>query len=78
MKPAALSQKMNGGTRWNIEEIVALIDAFEVSFDYLIGRLPIETAEPVKPKTPAEAGVEAEKVSAPSRDRTYDLRIKSP
>ncbi len=57
LKPATFSQKINGGTRWNLEEIIELTDTFGVSFDYLIGREPIESAMPHNEKTPSEEGV---------------------
>ena len=78
LTPGQLNHKMVGRSKWGVSEMIALGDFFGVPFDYLIGRLPIESAEPVNAKTPAEAGVEAVDESAPSRDRTYDLRIKSP
>ena len=46
-----------GGSRWTAEDLIRLSDYFGVSVDYLIGRLPLESASPVQQKTPAEAGV---------------------
>ena len=62
MQAATFSQKLNGGTRWNLEEVIALSDFFSGSLDYLIGRFPIESAKPVNQETPAASatGVQGE------------------
>ena len=39
---SAFNTKINGGSSWRADELVNLTDRFGVSFDYLVGRLPIE------------------------------------
>lgn len=49
---SAFNTKINGGSSWKAEELVGLTDRFRVSFDFLVGRQPIEFAEPYAPATP--------------------------
>ncbi|NLB46521.1 MAG: hypothetical protein GX814_02010 [Microbacteriaceae bacterium] len=44
---SAFNTKMNGGSSWKADELVALTDYFGVSFDFLIARQAIELAEPM-------------------------------
>ncbi|NLA66133.1 MAG: hypothetical protein GX862_09495 [Leucobacter sp.] len=44
---SAFNTKINGGSSWKADELVALTDKFDVSFDFLIGRQPIEFARPL-------------------------------
>lgn len=39
---SAFNTKMNGGSSWKADELISLTDHFDVTFDYLIGRIPIE------------------------------------
>ena len=43
---SAFNTKINGGSSWRAEELVNLTDRFGVSFDFLVGRVPIEYAVP--------------------------------
>lgn len=43
---SAFNTKINGGSSWRADELVELTDRFHVSFDFLVGRVPIELAEP--------------------------------
>ncbi|WP_087012410.1 helix-turn-helix transcriptional regulator [Leucobacter sp. 7(1)] len=51
-----LSNKVNGVTRWTLDEVVAIADTFGVTLDYLIGRQPIESATPRKRRNPLRRG----------------------
>jgi hypothetical protein len=55
---SAFNTKMNGGSSWKADELIALTDRFLVSFDFLIGRQAIELAAPIDQNgtsPPAEA-----------------------
>ena len=52
LKPASVSAKMTGANRWNVDEVLALAQYFEVATDYLYGLEPIESAQPVKTEGP--------------------------
>lgn len=43
---SAFNTKINGGSSWRADELVGLTDRFGVSFDFLVGRVPIEYATP--------------------------------
>ena len=43
---SAFNTKINGASSWRAEELVNLTDRFGVSFDFLVGRVPIEYAVP--------------------------------
>lgn len=62
MHPAALSKKAKGGARWNLEDVIAISEVFDVTIDYLIGKQPIESAMPVRKKAPTAIAVGAEGV----------------
>ena len=53
LTPAAVGNKMQRRARWNLDEIDAMADIFDVSTDYLLGRVPIESAIPVNEAVPA-------------------------
>ena len=46
---SAFNTKINGGSTWRADELVSLTDRFGVSFDFLVGRVPIEYASPHDP-----------------------------
>lgn len=52
---SAFNTKINGGSSWRADEIVGLTDRFGVTFDFLIGRAPIEMASPT-PIAPLSGG----------------------
>lgn len=45
---SAFNTKINGNSSWRADELVSLTDRFGVSFDFLVGRQPIEFATPVE------------------------------
>ncbi len=49
---SAFNTKINGGSTWRADEIVNLTDRFGVTFDFLIGRQPIELAAPSEHPAP--------------------------
>lgn len=53
LKPATVGNKVTGASRWNIDEVSELSEIFEVSTDYILGKEPIESAEPVNAEVPA-------------------------
>jgi transcriptional regulator with XRE-family HTH domain len=55
VKPATVNGKISGRTAWNLDELRELSSIFEVSADYLMGKEPIESAEPVNAKSPGPA-----------------------
>ena len=58
MTPTSLSNKINGTSRWTLEEEAGLADTFQVSLEYMIGRLPLDSAIPATANKPAlEAGL---------------------
>lgn len=52
---SAFNTKINGGSSWRAEELVNLTDRFGVSFDFLVGRVPIEYAVPNQAETDSSA-----------------------
>lgn len=55
VSPVQFNKKMNGVSRWAVEDIVAIADALGVSVPYLIGREPIDSARPVTLRQDKEA-----------------------
>lgn len=49
---SAFNSKINGSSSWKADELRSLTDRFGVSFDFLIGRQPIEWAGPSTAETP--------------------------
>lgn len=43
---SAFNTKVNGGSSWKADELVNITERFGVSFDFLVGRQPIEMAMP--------------------------------
>lgn len=43
---SAFNSKINGDSSWRADEIMQLTTRFGVSFDFLVGRQPIEMAAP--------------------------------
>ena len=56
---SAFNTKINGGSSWRADEIVNLTDRFGVTFDFLIGRQPIELAAPSERTTLARSASSA-------------------
>lgn len=65
---SAFNTKINGGSSWRADELVSLTDRFGVSFDFLVGRQPIEMAMPQE---------EDEEESAPFGDAPNDLKPRA-
>lgn len=68
---SAFNTKINGGSTWRADEIVNLTDRFGVTFDFLIGRQPIELAAPSDRTTLARStssAPEPQGTSAPRGD----------
>ena len=53
VKPATIGNKVTGANRWNIDEVSELSEIFGVSTDYILGKEPIESAEPINAEVPA-------------------------
>lgn len=47
MSASKFNQKMKRVSRWSLEEISAIADTFEVSADWLMGRVALEADAPI-------------------------------
>ena len=66
---SAFNTKINGGSSWRADEIVNLTDRFGVTFDFLIGRQPIELAAPSERTAPARSAPNASQIPGASEPR---------
>lgn len=65
MSPVQFSKKMNGVSRWSVDDLLALADFFQVDLNYMVGRRPIESAAPRNEKTPAALATGVSDLRAP-------------
>ena len=65
MSPVQFSKKMNGVSRWSVDDLLALADFFQVDLNYMVGRRPIESVAPRNEKTPAALATGVSDLRAP-------------